>query len=76
MSQTRVGMRWTQQRQARIGNRRAGLETRERSSGGLTNGALPGEALAELGAAYGKIVLFWHPDAGAKFAEARRPNRA
>ena len=54
-------MRWTQQRQARIGNRRAGLLIRERSSSELTNGAV----------AYGKIVLSWHPDAGVKFAEVK-----
>jgi hypothetical protein len=41
-------MRWTRQRQARMGNRRAGLLARERSSGELTNGA----------DAYGEIVSF------------------
>ena len=57
------GMRWTRQRQVCMAI--AGRVSRERSSGVLTNGAV----------AYGKIVLFWHPDAGVKFAEASRPDR-
>jgi hypothetical protein len=45
---------------------RAGREACERS---------PSERTRDV-AAYGKIVWSWRPDAGVKFAELRRPNRA
>ena len=53
-------MRWTWQHWARkvIAGR---VRPRERTNGMLTNGA----------AAYGEIVLFWRPDAGVKFTEAK-----
>src|SRR5215208_5295660 len=63
-SRTRGGMRWTRQRRARIGNRRAGSPVSdqrradERSCGGRQS----------------RVVLA--PVAGVKLAEASRPDRA
>ena len=64
-SQTRDGMRWTRECQARNGNRRAS-PTRERFATRETNDALRGRP--------SRVVLT--PVAGAKLAEACRPDRA
>jgi hypothetical protein len=61
------GMRWTRQRRARRGVRRAGWrKTCERSNGAQTNGA----------EAYGKTVWSWHPLLMSSRRRFCRPNRA